>query len=113
MWRKDVNIVFFPVFLLSFVIGTAYISYIIYAYFDRIDATACAATVGWPERTGTPETLGLAEKELQTLSEMWEAAEAAEGSESKDAAGAEATDGIISSGIATRPRCNIRMLVWI
>jgi hypothetical protein len=46
-------------------------------------------------------TLGLAEKELQTLSEMWaEAAEAAEGSESKDAAGAEATDGIISSGIA-------------
>ena len=69
-----------------------------YTLFDRIDATACAATVGWPERTGT---LGLAEKELQTLSEMWaEAAEAAEGSESKDAAGAEATDGIISSGIA-------------
>lgn len=36
-------------------------------------------------------TFSLAEKELQTLSEMWaEAAEAAEGSESKDAAGAEA-----------------------
>ena len=91
MWRKDENIVFFTIFPLSFFIGTAYISYIIYAFrphrCDRLRSDC------W--MTGT---LGLAEKELQTLSEMW--AEAAEGSESKDAAGAEATDGIISSGIA-------------